>query len=158
MLLARACASLPPQPASPTRSADVAKAVAARTQRGPGLRRLSPWARSGWFGGWACGGSSPPYICGRPLGKGLARSATVSAPRSPDHQALGAAIRELREERGLSQEELGFRAGLHRNYVGGCERGEINLSFAVMLQLTRGLDVTFVELATRYELARESRQ
>jgi transcriptional regulator with XRE-family HTH domain len=79
----------------------------------------------------------------------------VSAtPKSPDHLALGAAIRDLREERGLSQEELGFRAGLHRNYVGGCERGEINLSFSVMLQLVQGLEISFVDLARGYEKRR----
>src|SRR5215218_234452 len=37
-------------------------------------------------------------------------------------RALGAAVRELRARRGFSQEELGFRGGLHRNYVGGIER------------------------------------
>ena len=77
-----------------------------------------------------------------------------AAVKSADHVALGAAIRELREERGLSQEELGFRAGLHRNYVGGCERGEINLSFSVMLQLVKGLETNLSQLVQRYEVAR----
>ena len=72
-------------------------------------------------------------------------------PKSSDHLALGHVIRPLREEQGLSQEELGFRAGLHRNYVGGCERGEINLSFTVMLQLARALEVSFLDLATRFD-------
>jgi transcriptional regulator with XRE-family HTH domain len=75
----------------------------------------------------------------------------VPDAKSEDHLAMGAAIRDLRQERGLSQEELGFRAGLHRNYVGGCERGEINFSFAVMLQLVQALEVSFVDLAMRYE-------
>lgn len=75
----------------------------------------------------------------------------MPSAKSPDHLALGEAIRALREQRGLSQEELGFRSGLHRNYVGGCERGEINLSFAVMLQITRALGVAFVDLARAYE-------
>jgi hypothetical protein len=49
--------------------------------------------------------------------------------RTPEHHALGRALLELRARRGLSQEQLGFDAGLHRNYVGAIERGEINPTF-----------------------------
>lgn len=52
--------------------------------------------------------------------------------------ALGAAVRELRARRGLSQEEAGFRGSLHRNYVGAIERGEINPTFRVILKLCEG--------------------
>jgi len=45
---------------------------------------------------------------------------------SSRHDAFGRAVRETRARRGLSQEQLGFTAGLHRNYVGAIERGEIN--------------------------------
>lgn len=55
----------------------------------------------------------------------------------PSAAALGAVLRAFREKRGLSQEELGFKAGLHRNYVGGVERGERNPSFQ---SLSRWLD------------------
>lgn len=58
----------------------------------------------------------------------------VPADRWPERRrelrALGAALRELRTRRGYSQESLGFRAELHRNYVGGIERGELNVTFA----------------------------
>jgi len=70
---------------------------------------------------------------------------------SADHDALGRAVREVRARRGLSQEELGFRATLHRNYVGAVERGEINPTFRTLLHLTGGLDVELSELVTVYE-------
>jgi transcriptional regulator with XRE-family HTH domain len=40
--------------------------------------------------------------------------------------AFGNAIRVLRTERGISQEELGRLAGLHRAHVGEIERGEVS--------------------------------
>lgn len=75
----------------------------------------------------------------------------MAVVQSPQHLSFGLALRELRVARGISQEELAFRAGLHRNYVGSCERGEINLSFRVMLQLAAGLEVSFVEIAQRFD-------
>ena len=75
----------------------------------------------------------------------------MAAVQSPQHVALADALRELRTVRELSQEELAFRAGLHRNYVGACERGEINLSFRVILQLANGLEVSLSEIVQHYE-------
>lgn len=75
----------------------------------------------------------------------------MAAVQSPEHVVFGRALRELRVARDLSQEELAFRAGLHRNYVGACERGEINLSLRVMLQFANGLQVTLSEIAERYD-------
>lgn len=64
---------------------------------------------------------------------------TLGRQISREHIALGRAVRELRARRGLSQEQLGFRCDLHRNYVGAIERGEINPTFRILLKLERGL-------------------
>lgn len=50
----------------------------------------------------------------------------------PEEQQLlirfGAQVRTARVRAGISQEELGERAGLHRTYIGAVERGERNVS------------------------------
>ena len=70
---------------------------------------------------------------------------------APNLNALGDAVRELRTRRGLSQEWLGFRAGLHRNYIGAIERGEINPTFRTLTYLMGGLMLPLSELVGIYE-------
>jgi transcriptional regulator with XRE-family HTH domain len=79
----------------------------------------------------------------------------TSSTLSPHTALLGAAVRELRACRQLSQEELGFRARLHRNYVGALERGEINPTFRTLRTLAAGLDV---ELSSLIRLCEEREQ
>jgi transcriptional regulator with XRE-family HTH domain len=76
---------------------------------------------------------------------------TSRQSKSVEHVVLGRAVRELRARRALSQEELGFRCGMHRNYVGAVERGEVNPTFRTLMTLTRGLDVPLSRLLHVYE-------
>ncbi|MBX9708672.1 MAG: helix-turn-helix transcriptional regulator [Caulobacteraceae bacterium] len=61
---------------------------------------------------------------------------------------LGLRLQRLRQERGLSQEELADRSGLHRTYVSGVERGVRNPTITVLDKLAKGLEVTLPDLVT----------
>lgn len=54
---------------------------------------------------------------------------------------FGCTVRKLRKERGLSQEELAFRAGLHRTYIGMIERGEKNITLTNIEKVAKALNV-----------------
>ena len=62
---------------------------------------------------------------------------------------FGLRVRELRLAAGLSQEQLAERAGLHRTYIGGIERGERNVAILNIVQLARALRVRPSELFPR---------
>jgi transcriptional regulator with XRE-family HTH domain len=55
-------------------------------------------------------------------------------------------LRRLRAVRGLSQEALADRAGIHRTYVGSVERAERNVAIDNICRLVRALDVDVREL------------
>jgi len=59
---------------------------------------------------------------------------------------LGEKIREIRLERGLSQEKLALLSGLHRTYVGAVERGERNVTLKNIEKLAKTLNVTIGDL------------
>lgn len=64
---------------------------------------------------------------------------------------FGAAVRSLRRERGVSQEELGQRAGLHRNHVGQIERGELSPTLDTIDVIANALAVRASDLIARAE-------
>jgi transcriptional regulator with XRE-family HTH domain len=67
----------------------------------------------------------------------------------PEHPqpALGEAIRQLREERGMTQERLAQDAGLTTGTVSLVERGQSNPAWGSVKALAKGLNVPIAELA-----------
>lgn len=70
----------------------------------------------------------------------------VRMKESPSRKMLGKKIRILRRKQKISQEELGFRAKLHRTYIGAIERAEQNVSIDNIHKIARALKVSPSEL------------
>ena len=59
---------------------------------------------------------------------------------------FGERVRELRKQKGFSQESLALVCGLDRTYIGGVERGERNISLINIYKIAEALRVSAREL------------
>lgn len=59
---------------------------------------------------------------------------------------IGKRIRELRKEKGFSQEEFAYEVGLDRTYMGSVERGERNIASINLVRIAKALNVQVGEL------------
>lgn len=71
--------------------------------------------------------------------------------KNPELKKFGEQVRRLRTSKGFSQEKLAELAGLHRNYIGGIERGERNIALLNILRLAKALGVSPSELLQEIE-------
>lgn len=62
---------------------------------------------------------------------------------------FGRAIRRIREEQGINQEEAAERCGLHRTYYSGIERGVRNVSLVNIERVAKGLKTSLPVLFGR---------
>ena len=64
---------------------------------------------------------------------------------------LGKAVSMLRQEQGLSQEQVSSTCGIHRTYLSDIENGKRNISIGAFIFLARGLGIAPLELLRRAE-------
>jgi len=62
------------------------------------------------------------------------------------NQVVASNLRKLRQEIGISQEELAEKCGLHRTYVGAIERSERNITLQTLEKLAVSLGVSPLDL------------
>jgi transcriptional regulator with XRE-family HTH domain len=62
---------------------------------------------------------------------------------------FGRAIRRVREEQGINQEEAAERCGMHRTYYSGIERGVRNVSLVNIEKVGKGLRTSLPRLFER---------
>lgn len=74
----------------------------------------------------------------------------ISSPHSKDPTlvAFGAAVRSVRQNAGVSQEELAHRCAIDRSYMGAIERGEQNSGLLHLAKIAKALNTTIANLMT----------
>jgi transcriptional regulator with XRE-family HTH domain len=65
---------------------------------------------------------------------------------SQDHRAFGLALRQLRLDAGLTQQELAERVGIGVEYVSRLENGHRGARWHTVMRLLRALDATLADL------------
>lgn len=60
-------------------------------------------------------------------------------------EEVGKRIKQLRAQLNISQEELGFRSGVHRTYIAGLEVGKRNVSIITLKKIVDALGVSMGE-------------
>jgi transcriptional regulator with XRE-family HTH domain len=67
-------------------------------------------------------------------------------PEAQIQKEFGERVRELRKQKGLSQEALALACDLDRTYIGGVERGERNISLINIYKIAEALGVNAKDL------------
>jgi transcriptional regulator with XRE-family HTH domain len=74
----------------------------------------------------------------------------ISMPDMPD-QALATLLKQLREERDITQEQLAFDAGITASALSRIERGLNSPGWMTLKRIVEALDVSLIELVSALE-------
>jgi transcriptional regulator with XRE-family HTH domain len=75
----------------------------------------------------------------------------TSTKQTDPRVAFGHAVKKIRRAKGLSQERLAERAGIHRTYIGDVERGIRNISLQNMVRIAGALELPLSRLILETE-------
>lgn len=67
-------------------------------------------------------------------------------------QKLSLALRIIREDKGLSQEQLAEKSDLSRTYYGDLERGKNNISIVKLSQIACALEISIADICNQAEI------
>ena len=65
--------------------------------------------------------------------------------------AFGATVRDIRQNKHISQEQLAELSGLHRTYISDVELGKRNISFENMIKIAHALDTSLADIIKEVE-------
>lgn len=72
--------------------------------------------------------------------------------RDPALVAFGSAVRRLRLERGIAQEQLAFLGSIERSYMSSIERGMQNVGLMTLVKLAEALETSVAEIMLEAKL------
>lgn len=64
-------------------------------------------------------------------------------------KAIAKVLKDIREERKLSQEQLSFQTDLHRTYISQLERGVKSVTVKTLLKITTALSIDIDDFIKR---------
>jgi transcriptional regulator with XRE-family HTH domain len=78
------------------------------------------------------------------------------ADRASTQARFGRAVKRVRVQRGLTQEQVSAASGLHPTYISDIERGARNPSWEAITRLAQGIGVPTAEIAAQFDEAQEN--
>ena len=85
----------------------------------------------------------------------MASSAQRSIRKQRERTILLGLLRELRRQKGLSQDQMAKAIGTKQAFVSKYETGERRLDFLDLVAICEALNMSIVKFAERFEIARK---
>jgi transcriptional regulator with XRE-family HTH domain len=70
----------------------------------------------------------------------------MAKPISREHKLFGLEVKKLRAEKDITQEDLAFKVGVDRSYMGFVERGERNPTLGKIIKIAKALGIKTKDL------------